>query len=333
VKAVLCRSFGPPEMLELADIPSPQPKAGEVTVRVEACGVNFPDLLAIENKYQFKPDLPFTPGGEVAGVIDALGPGVEGLKIGDRVMASTMWGGFAEEVVADAGRVIRLKDGVDFAVGASLSFAYGTTLHALKDRAALKAGETLLVLGAAGGVGLAAVELGHAIGARVIAAASTDDKLKIAREHGAHETLLYPRDPLSRDDQKALSEAIKELTRGAGADVVYDPVGGDYSEPALRATAWEGRFLVIGFAAGPIPRIPLNLALLKGCEIVGVFWGAWAERNPDRNRENIDTLMDWTLSDRIRPYVSASYSLARAADALKAMAARQVTGKIVVTPN
>ncbi|MGB6086255.1 NADPH:quinone oxidoreductase family protein, partial [Parvibaculum sp.] len=264
MKAILCKEYGPPESLVIEEVPSPEPKKGEVVLEVHAAAVNFPDVLIIQNKYQFKPPLPFSPGGEVAGKVIKVGEGVTKVKVGDRVIGSCGWGGFAEEIALDEARVTPIPDGMDFVTASAFLMTYGTSHHALKDRAALKPGETLLVLGAAGGVGLAAVELGKAMGARVIAAASSEDKLAVCKEHGADETILYPAGELDRDAQKALTDRIKELTGGQGADVVYDPVGGDYSEAALRATNWEGRFLVIGFASGPIPKIPLNLALLKG---------------------------------------------------------------------
>jgi NADPH2:quinone reductase len=324
MKAVLCKQYGPPESLVVEEVEAPRPGRGEVVVDVRACGVNFPDLLMIENKYQFRPPLPFAPGGEVAGVIKALGEGVTGVRIGDRVIGSTGWGGFAEEVALDAGRVIPIPDAMDFVTASAFVFTYGTSHHALKDRARLRAGETLLVLGAAGGVGLAAVEIGRVMGARVIAAASTDDKLAVCREHGAAEGINYATEDLK--------ERAKQLTGGQGVDVVYDPVGGDFSEAALRATAWNGRFLVVGFAAGPIPRIPLNLVLLKGCQIVGVFWGAFTAREPERNRANLRELMAWYTTGKLRPRVSAVYPFARAAEALREIAERRVKGKVVLVP-
>jgi NADPH2:quinone reductase len=264
MKAMLCTHYGPPEEMELRDLPSPVPGKGQVLLTVKACGVNFPDVLMLADKYQFKPALPFPPGGEVAGVVKTLGDGVTNLKVGDRVAASVGNGGFAEEILAVASRCVPVAATVSFEVASSFIVTYGTTIHALKDRAKLKAGETLVVLGAAGGVGLAAVELGVALGARVIAGASTQEKVDLAIKHGAADGFVYPRLPLSRDQQKALSDTIKAKTGGQGADVLYDPVGDQYAEPALRAMNWEGRYLVIGFAAGEIPKIPLNLTLLKG---------------------------------------------------------------------
>ncbi len=276
MRAVICKEYGPPESLVIEDLESLTPGPGQVVVGVKACGVNFPDTLIIEGKYQFKPPLPFSPGGEVAGTVQAIGEGVEGVTIGDRVIAFTGWGGFAEEVLVEAKALIPIPEPMDFATASAFVMVYGTSHYALKDRARLQPGETLLVLGAAGGVGLAAVELGKAMGAHVIAAASSDEKLAVCREHGADQCINY-----SSED---LKERIKTLTAGKGADVIYDPVGGPYSEAALRGIAWEGRYLVIGFAAGDIPRIPLNLTLLKGCSIVGVFWGTFTSRNPQRNQ-------------------------------------------------
>ncbi|HZF56546.1 MAG TPA: NADPH:quinone oxidoreductase family protein [Polyangiaceae bacterium] len=322
MRAVLCKEFGPPEKLVVEEVPSPAAGKGEVRIDVHAAAVNFPDLLIIQNKYQFKPPLPFSPGGEVAGVVREVGAGVTALKPGDRVLATTMWGGFAEEVAVDESRVAPIPDAMDFATAAAFFMAYGTSHHALVDRAHLKAGETLVVLGAAGGVGLAAVEIGKVLGARVIACASADDKLEVCKEHGADAVINYAREDLK--------ERMKELTRGSGADVVYDPVGGQLSEAALRSTAWEGRFLVVGFAGGDIPRIPLNLVLLKGCQIVGVFWGSFIAREPEKNRANLAELVRWFEEKKIRPHISETFPLERAADALNAMAARKVKGKVVL---
>lgn len=332
MKAILCKEYGPPEKLVIEEVPAPEPKKGQVVLEVHAAAVNFPDVLIIENKYQFKPPLPFSPGGEVAGVVKKVGEGVTRLKAGDRVIGSCGWGGFAEEIAIDEARATPIPAEMDFVTASAFLMTYGTSHHALKDRAHLKPGENLLVLGAAGGDGLAAVELGKAMGARVIAAASSEDKLAVCREHGADETILYPAGPLDKDQQRELSDKIKELTGGQGADVVYDPVGGDYSEPALRATNWEGRFLVVGFASGPIPKIPLNLALLKGCQIVGVFWGAFTGREPQRHQENLKELMAWFKAGKLRPHVSRTYKFTEVAEALNDMAARKVKGKIVLVP-
>ena len=323
MRAVVCKQWGPPESLVVEELPDLRAAAGQVVIDVKAASVNFPDLLIIQNQYQFKPPLPFTPGSEVAGVVREVGEGISDVRPGDRVLAATGWGGFAEQARTGAGGAIPIPDSLGFEAAAALLMTYGTSHYALVDRASLRPGETLLVLGAAGGVGLAAVEIGKLLGARVIAAASSDEKLAVCKQKGADALINY-----SRED---LKERTKELTGGKGADVVYDPVGGDYAEAALRATAWEGRFLVIGFTAG-IPRIPLNLVLLKGCQVVGVFWGAFTGRDPKRNRENIRELLDWCEQGRIEPHVSATYPLERVADALNALAARKVTGKVVLIP-
>ncbi|HAJ47727.1 MAG TPA: NADPH:quinone oxidoreductase [Alphaproteobacteria bacterium] len=333
MKAVLCKAYGPPDSLVYEDVPSPVPGKGQVVISVKAAGVNFPDVLIIQNKYQFKPPLPFSPGGEVAGVIKALGEGVTNVKVGDPVIGSIGWGGYSEEVLCDAGRLIPLPQGIDFVHASAFVLTYGTSAHALKDRAMLKAGESLLVLGAAGGVGLAAVEIGKVMGAKVYAAVSSPEKLEVAKAHGAVGGLVYPSGPLDRDAQKKLSEDFKALVGGDGFNVIYDPVGGDYAEPALRAIGWEGRYLVVGFAASDqIPKVPLNLALLKGCQIVGVFWGAFTAREPQRNKANLAELMAWYQDGKIKPLVSKTYPMARAAEALNDMAARKVQGKVVLVP-
>ncbi len=331
MKAVLCKEFGPPESLVVEDVPPPKAGPGEVVLSVHAAAVNFPDVLIIQNLYQFKPPLPFSPGGEVAGVVKSLGEGVSTLKVGDRVIGSCGNGGFVEELALNAGSCIPVPDAMDLETASALVLTYGTSHYGLKDRAHLQAGENLLVMGAAGGVGLAAVELGKIMGARVIAAASTQEKLDICVEHGADETLLYPTGELRREQQKELSDKIKELTGGQGADVVYDPIGGDYAEPALRAINWEGRYLVIGFASGPIPKIPLNLALLKSCQIVGVFWGAFTMRNPEANKANLAELMQFYKDGKIRPHISGRYPLEEAGIALRQMADRKVKGKVILT--
>ena len=330
MKAMLCSAYGPPETLILSDIPSPKAGPGQVVISVKACGVNFPDVLIIENKYQFKPPLPFAPGAEIAGVVKELGEGVTRFKVGDRVIASVGSGGMQEEVSADQNRCIAMPDEMDFETGSGLVLTYGTSHYALKDRAKLKAGETLVVLGAAGGVGLAAVELGKAMGARVIAGASTQEKVDLAKKHGADDGFVYPSGKLSRDQQKEFSEQIKKATGGKGADVLYDPIGGDYAEPAVRAMNWEGRYLVIGFTAG-IPSVPLNLTLLKSCDIQGVFWGAFTARNPKRNQEHLAEIMRWTVEGKIKPYISARFPLARAGEAIRMLADRKAQGKVIVT--
>jgi NADPH:quinone reductase len=324
MRAVVCKEFGPPEKLVVEELPTPEIGDHQVLLGVKACGVNFPDLLIIENKYQFKPPLPFSPGGEVSGVVKRVGAKVAGLKAGDRVLGAPGFGGFAEELAIDARNVVPIPAAMPFDAAAAFLFTYGTSHYALKDRAALQPGETLLVLGAAGGVGLAAVELGKAMGARVIAAASSAEKLAVCREHGADEGIDY-----SAED---LKERIKALTAGQGVDVVYDPVGGDYSEAAFRGIAWEGRFLVIGFAAGPIPKIPLNLVLLKGAQIVGVFWGSFTAREPERHQANIRELMQWYTEGKLKPRISATYPFERVAQALGDLAARRVKGKVVLVP-
>ena len=323
MKAVLCKAYGPPETLVFEEIEPPVPGPGEAVISVKAASVNFPDVLIIENKYQVKPPLPFSPGSELAGVVAAVGEGVTTVRAGDRVMAITGYGAFAEAVKADARRLLPIPPGMDFPTAAAFGLTYATSEHALVDRGALKSGETLLVLGAAGGVGLAAIEIGKILGARVIACASTDDKLAVCREHGADETINYATDDLR--------ERIKTLTTGAGADVVYDPVGGSYTELALRSIAWRGRLLVVGFAAGEIPKIPLNLTLLKGCSIVGVFWGDFTRREPQRFAEAMLRLGRWYAEGRLKPHISATFPLDRAPDALALMAARKVTGKVVLT--
>jgi NADPH2:quinone reductase len=323
MKAVLCKAYGPPESLAIEEVPSPAPGQGEVVIAVKAASVNFPDVLIIQNKYQLKPPLPFSPGSELAGVVKSVGAGVTAFKPGDAVMAIIGYGAFAEEVKADAARVLPIPTGMDFASAAAFGLTYATSEHALCDRGALQPGETLLVLGAAGGVGIAAIEIGKVLGARVIACASTDEKLAVCREHGADDTINYATEDLR--------ERIKTLTDGKGADVVYDPVGGAYTELALRSIAWRGRLLVVGFAAGDIPKIPLNLTLLKGCSIVGVFWGEFARREPQRFAEAMKKLGRWFGEGKLKPHVSRTFPLERAADALALMAERKVKGKVVVT--
>ena len=323
MKAVLCKSHGLPDTLVVEEVTSPIAGAGELVVSVKACGVNFPDTLIIQGKYQFKPALPFSPGGEVAGIVKEVGEGVTNVKPGDAVIAFTGWGGFAEEVKCSAAQVMPMPSGTPFPLAASFTLAFGTSYHALKDRAQLQAGETLLVLGAAGGVGLAACEIGKAMGARVIAAASSDDKLAICKQHGADETINY--------STQNLREEIDRLTNKRGVDVVYDPVGGDYSEPALRCMAWKGRHLVVGFAAGDIPKIALNLTLLKGCAVMGVFWGAFLKNEPATSQQNMKELIGLMLAGKIKPLISASYPLECANDALNDVMNRKVVGKIVLT--
>jgi NADPH2:quinone reductase len=324
MKAIVCTRWGGPEALALEELPSPRPGAGEVAIQVMAAGVNFPDLLIIQNKYQLKPALPFTPGAELAGVVKEVGAGVGHVKPGDPVVAMVNTGAFAEECVASAVRVLALPPGIDFAPAAAFSLTYGTAWHALKDRGALAAGETLLVLGAGGGVGIAAIDVGKALGARVIAAASSDEKLAAARARGADETINYAREDLR--------ERLRALAGERGVDLVFDPVGGPYSEPALRATGWRGRYLVIGFAQGEIPRLPLNLVLLKGSAIVGVYWGAWLQREPEPSRREMQSLLGMLREGKLEPLVSARYPLARTAEALVAIGERRAIGKIVIEP-
>jgi NADPH2:quinone reductase len=323
MKALLCKQYGLPDTLVYEDVADPVPGEGEIVVDMKAAGVNFPDVLIIQNKYQFKPALPFSPGGELAGIISAVGPGVSHLKVGDHVIGSTGWGAFSEKVKVSAAKTIPIPRTMPFDTAAAFILTYGTSYHALKDRAELKAGETLLVLGAAGGVGLAAVEIGKAFGARVIAAASTEEKLAVCREHGADMTINY-----STEDLRA---RLKELTGGKGPDVIYDPVGGQYAEPAFRSIAWRGRFLVVGFANGEIPKLPLNLMLLKGASVVGVFWGMFTSTEPQNYRRDVQEMFQLVAEGKLRPHVSASYPLAQGAQALNDMMNRKVVGKVVIT--
>ena len=324
MKALLCTRYGTPDDLEFVDIPDPEPGAGEAVVKVVAAALNFFDTLIIAGKYQYKPTFPFSPAAEFAGIVESLGAGTSGLKVGDRVMANIGWGAARERVAVKAERLVRIPDGLDFDRAAGLTVTYGTSYYALKDRARLKAGETLVVLGASGGTGLAAIELGRILGARIIACASSADKLDFALRHGADAGVDY-----SRED---LREALRRLTDGRGAAVIYDPVGGPYADAALRAIAWYGRFLVVGFAAGDIPRLPLNLVLLKSCDVLGVFWGAWIERDAEGHRANTNALLRWCAEGRLSSHVHAIYPLAQGADALKAIAARKPMGKVILRP-
>lgn len=329
MKAILSKAPGLPDTLVLEDVPSPTPKAGEIVVSVKAVGVNFPDFLIIQDMYQYKPPRPFSPGGEISGVVKSVGDGVTAFKAGDKVFGSTGAGGMAEEIVVHASRMNALPDFMPFEEAAALLMTYGTSHYALKDRGKIQKGETLLVLGAAGGVGLAAVELGVAMGATVIAAASSQDKVDFCLSKGAHKGLVYPQNPLSRDQQKEFSDKIKELG-GGGVDVVYDGVGGDYAEPAVRALNWDGRFLVIGFPAG-IPKLPLNLTLLKSCQIVGVFWGAFVAKHPKGHADNLADIFRMYQAGQIKPHISNRYPLERAADAIKELSERRAKGKVVIT--
>jgi NADPH2:quinone reductase len=324
MRAVRVHELKGPEGLRVDELDAPDVGAGEVAIAVRAAGVNFPDVLLTYGKYQFKPPTPFVPGGEVAGVVAAVGPGVEDVKVGERVAATMIHGAFAERVVVPEPSVVKVPDAVGFEHAAATLLTYLTTIHALVDRAALKPGETLLVLGASGGVGTAAVQLGKLLGARVIAAAGSAEKLAYCTSQGADAVIDYATEDLK--------ERVKALTHGRGADVVYDAVGGPWSEPALRAIAWEGRHLVIGFAAGDIPRLPLNLALLKGCQIVGVFWGQFAMREPLKNRKNGEQVLRWIAEGKLAPHVDRVLPFAQATEALRALERREVRGKLVLTP-
>jgi len=330
MKAILSIAPGGPETLVLEEVADPVPGAGEVVLDVKACGVNYPDNLIIQDLYQYKPERPFSPGGEVSGVISAIGEGVTGLRAGDRVIGSLGWGGMAEKVKTEARRCIPIPDTMPFDHAAAFIMTYGTSYYALKQRGQLKQGETLLVLGAAGGVGLAAVELGRLMGARVVAAVSSEEKLALAKAHGADDGVIYPSGPFDKDGEKALRDLFKSACGPGGADVIYDPVGGAYTEAALRAIAWEGRLLVVGFPAG-IPKLPLNLTLLKSCQVVGVFWGEWVRRLPHENAENVRELLSFYAQGKIKPTISQSFPLARAGEAIDWLAGRKALGKVVVT--
>jgi len=324
MKAIVCKNWGPPDSLELQDLPDLVPGPGEVAVDVRAAGVNFPDVLTVQGKYQVKPSLPFTPGNEFAGVVRALGEGVKGFAVGDRVIGFTQTGAFAQQAIAPAAVLMPMPPGMDFEIAAAITLTYGTSHHAVVDRGQLKAGETMLVLGAAGGVGLAAIEIGKALGARVIAAASNAEKLEVCRRHGADVLIDYTKEDLR--------EALKAATGGKGPDVIYDPVGGPYSEPALRSIAYRGRHLVIGFAAGDIPKLPWNLMLLKSASVVGVFWGDFARREPQKNLAAMREMLGWMAEGKLKPLVSKRYALGETAQALNDMAERKVTGKVVIVP-
>lgn len=322
MKAIVCDSYGLPSNLKYIDVPTPNPKADDVLIQIKACSINFPDTLIIQGLYQVKPELPFSPGSDVAGIVQAVGENVKHYKVGDEVVAMVPYGGLAEQITVPAKLCIPKPPSMDMVKAASFLMTYGTSYYALKNRARLKEGDTLVVLGASGGVGLTAVELGKLMGARVIAAASTAEKLALCQEYGADEIINYK--------EEDLKVRIKELTNKKGANVIYDPVGGDFTESALRAIAWEGRYLVIGFAAGDIPRIPLNLTLLKGCQIVGVFWGAFAMSQPKENMANTMQLIQWFNEKKLNPHIHATYSLKDAPKALEEMMDRQVKGKVVI---
>lgn len=324
MKAVVCKAWGLPDTLVVENLPDVIPGPGQVAIDINAAGVNFPDVLIIQNKYQFRPELPFTPGSELAGVVRAVGEGVTQYKAGDKVIAFTPQGAFAQQIAVPVQAVMPMPAEMDFDTAAAITLTYGTSHHAVVDRAQLKAGETMLVLGAAGGVGLAAIEIGKALGARVIAAASSDEKLAVCKAHGADALINY-----STQD---LREAIKAATDGKGPDVIYDPVGGIYAEPAFRSIGWRGRYLVVGFANGEIPKLPLNLTLLKGASLVGVFWGEFTKREPKENLKAMRELMSWLAAGKINPHISGRYALADTPKALNDMAARKVTGKVVIQP-
>ena len=332
MKALQCVELGGPEKLVVNDVADPEISEDHIIIEVKSASVNFPDVLMIQGLYQFQPPLPFIPGGESAGVVIEIGDGVEGFNIGDKVFAATGVGGICEKILAHKNNVRPIPENMDFEIAAALSVTYGTSIYALKQRANLKAGETLLVLGASGGVGLATVQLGKAMGAKVIAAASTQEKVDICIENGADEGFVYPSGNLDRDQQKELSNKIKELTGGLGPNVIYDPVGGTYAEPCLRSIAWDGRYLVIGFAAGAdqIPKMPLNLTLLKGCQIVGVFWGAWTGMFPAENQKNFEELFEMYEDGKINPAPSDKFTLETSAEAIAHLKDRKAKGKVVI---
>ena len=330
MKAVLSKEVGGPETLVVEELESPTPGKGEVLIDVAACAINFPDSLIIKDMYQMKPPRPFSPGGEISGTIAALGEGVSGWQVGDRVIAGTGAGDIREQVVLSAARLFKVPEGIDLVQASALLMTYGTTIHGLKDRGDIEAGDTVLVLGAAGGVGLSAVELAKAYGARVVAAVSTEEKGEVAKKAGADEVVIYGRAPFDKDQSKALAQQFKDAVGPEGADIVYDIVGGDYSEPALRSIAWEGRFLVIGFPAG-IAKMPLNLTLLKSCDIRGVFWGAFTAREPEKNAANIAELFQLWQDGKIAPLISETYPLDKAHEAIAKLESRSAIGKLVVT--
>ena len=330
MKALLSIDPGGPETLRLREVDDPVAGPGELLVRIRACAINYPDVLIIEDKYQFRPERPFVPGGEFSGEVAGLGQGVENWGVGDRLIGYSGHGGLAQLTTVPVTQAFRLPESIDFVQGSAVLITYATTIHALVDRGRLKPGETLLVLGAAGGIGLSAIEIGKALGARVVAAISSEEKAQAARDAGADEALVYPRPPFDKDASKAVAQMFKEAVGPAGAHVILDPVGGDYAEPALRSIVWEGRYLVVGFPAG-IPRLPLNLTLLKSCDVCGVFWGAFAARDPKRNADHVEQLFRWWAEGKIAPKVSATYPLERAGEAIAALRDRKAIGKLVVT--
>ena len=324
MKAMLCTQYCGPDDLVLTEVPDPVAGPGETVIAIKSAALNFFDLLMIQGKYQIKPPFPFSPAAELAGVVESVGSGVTDLQPGDRVIASCGHNGAREKIALPASAMVKIPADLDFDRAAGIIITYGTGLHALEDRASPKPGETLAVLGAAGGTGLAACELGKLLGLKVIACASSGEKLEFAKAHGAELGLNYAGEDLK--------EGLRRLTGGKGADIIFDPVGGSYAEAALRSIAWEGRFLVIGFAAGDIPKMPLNLALLKGCDIRGVFWGAWARLNPDKNRANLHRLVQWAAEGKISSHVHSTFPLAQTADALKVLAGRKAMGKVILHP-
>ena len=324
MRAVLCTEFGPPEKLVMRDIPVPKPSKQQVRIKIEACGVNFPDTLIIENKYQYKPDLPFSPGGEVAGIIDELGDEVTNYSVGEKVMAMTLYGGFSEYIVVNADALLRIPKEMDSVTAAGFTMTYGTSMYGLKQRGCLKSGEKLLVLGAGGGVGITAVEIGKIMGAEVIAAASSENKLAAAKRAGADHLINY--------SEGNIREKIKNIVGSSGIDVLYDPVGGELFEPCLRSLAWGGRALVIGFASGTIPKLPTNLTLVKGCSVVGVFWGAFRIKETEEDNKNFEILFKWFKEKKVSPLVSQKFSLENAKEALLTLATRKAIGKVIITP-
>lgn len=324
MRAVICKEWGPPESLSVEEVSSPEPGPGEIKIRIRAAGLNFPDVLMIQKKYQFQPQLPFIPGNEVAGEVMALGDGVIQFNIGDRVSAFCNLGAFAEQVIVNADAVQSMPENVSFEVAAAFSLTYGTSMHALKDRAVLQSGETILILGAAGGVGIAAIEIAKVMGARVIAAASSEERLATCRKHGADEVINY--------ETEDLREAIKRLNENKPVDVIYDAVGGKFAEPAIRSLAWKGRYLIVGFASGEIPSIPLNLMLLKGSALMGVFWGEFAKREPNKNSDNIQQLAKWLNDGKLNPLISHKYKLEETPQAFIDLSNRKITGKAVIIP-
>lgn len=324
MKAVICKSFDVIENLTIEEIPSLKPDKDEVIIHVKACGLNFPDTLIVQGKYQFKPDFPFSPGGEISGIIKEIGENVSHLKVGDHIMYGSVFGGFAEEVKAKANEVFIMPPTMDFTTAASSMLTYGTSYHALVNRAKIQKGETLLVLGAAGGVGTAAIQIGKTLGATIIAAASTNEKLEFCKENGADFTINY--------STENLKERVKKLTNGKGADVIYDPIGDKFSEPALRAIAWKGKYLVVGFAAGEIPKIPLNIVLLKGCQLIGIFWGAFIKNEPQLNTKNFMTIVKWFAEGKLKSRIHKEYPLEKIVEAMQVMINKEVKGKIVLIP-